>query len=201
MQQDLKLILGGNHDNSQTELMVFHQVMANSSSVFEAMLRPGQYREGSTLLRNDHLTLPLPEDNAEAMIVICNILHMRSPEVPTATITPDLLDSISTLVDKYDFARAIQPWPKIWLEQEHIQAELKQLEELPIEQLVKWVHICSQLGYSDRFEQSTSTLVKRVALDDFEQSSFADRFAKLSMNIQGRRLPKPISSEGPSYLF
>jgi hypothetical protein len=184
MQPDLKLILGGG-EGIQTEIMVFHQIMINASPVFEAMLKPGNYMEGVSLTREKHLELPLPDDNAEAMTVLCNILHLQPRKVPTTTITLDLLDNIATLVDKYDFTRAIQPWPKIWLQQGHIQTELNQVDNLRVETLPKWVHTCCHLGYSHHFEIFTSALTTRASLDDFTQSPFADNFAKLPLIIQG----------------
>jgi hypothetical protein len=120
------------------------------------------------------------------MTVLCNILHLQPQNVLKTSITPDLLDNIATLVDKYDFARAIQPWPKIWLQLEHIQPELNQVDSLPIEILPKWVHICCHLGYSLHFEMFTAALAARVSLDNFTQPSFDDNFAKLPALVQGK---------------
>lgn len=184
MQPDIKLILGGD-EGLQTEIMVFRQIMINASPVFEAMLKPGNYAEGVSLIRDKHLELPLPDDNAEAMTVLCNILHLQPRKVPTTTITPDQLDNIATLVDKYDFTRAIQPWSKIWFQQEHIQSELNKVDNLQVDTLPKWVHICCHLGYSRHFEIFTSALTTRASLDDFTQSSFAANFAKLPSRVQG----------------
>ncbi|OQU95661.1 hypothetical protein CLAIMM_01843 [Cladophialophora immunda] len=107
MGADLKLLVGGY--GIQVEIMVFHQVMINASPVFAAMLKPDQYGEGTRLAQDKQLELPLPDDNVEAMTVLCNILHLQPRKVPTRTVTPDLLENIATIVDKYDFTRAIQP--------------------------------------------------------------------------------------------
>lgn len=184
MQHDLRLILGGD-ESVQTEIMAFSQIMINASPVFGAMLNPDSYLEGIGLSRDKHLELPLPDDNTEAMNILCNILHLQPRKVPTTTITPDQLDNIATLVDKYGFTRAIQPWPKIWFQQEHIQTELNQVDNLQVDTLPKWAHICCSLGYSRHFEILTSALTARACLDDFTQSSFAVNFAKLPLIVQG----------------
>jgi hypothetical protein len=114
MQHDLKLIVGGD-EGVQTAITIFSQITVNASPVFEAMLQPDNYQEGVGSTRDKHLELPLPDDNVEAMTITCNILHLPPRKVPTTTITPDELDNIATLVEKYDFTRAIQPWPKIWV--------------------------------------------------------------------------------------
>ena len=113
MDPDLKLLIGRD-DGIKVEIIVFHQVMMNASPVFAAMLKPARYREDTRLTQDKQLELPLPEDNVETMTVLCNILHLQPRKVPTRTVTPDLLANIATIVDKYDFTRAIQPWPKIW---------------------------------------------------------------------------------------
>ena len=185
MQPDLKLILGGD-EGIQIEIMTFHQILINASSVFEAMLKPGNYQEGVSLAREKYLEISLPDDNIEAMTVICNILHLQSQKVPIETITSDLLDNIATIIDKYDFARAIQPWPGIWFQQENIQSELNQVDDLQVETLPKWVHICFHLGYPRHFNIFTSALITRMSHDDLTQSSFMDNFAKLPLIVQGK---------------
>lgn len=120
------------------------------------------------------------------MRLLCDILHLQSHKVISTAITPDLLDSIATLVDKYDFARAIHPWPQIWLQLTHIQDQVTQSDRVSDQHLLKWTHICCHLGYSTYFEKITSELVARVCLDDFDDYLFDDSFAKLPAQIQGK---------------
>lgn len=183
MDPDLKLLVGG--DGLQVEIMAFHQVMINASPVFAAMLKPDQYREGTRLAQDKQLELPLPDDDSEAMTVLCNILHLQSRKVPTKTVTPDLLENIAAIVDKYDFTRAIQPWPEIWFREEHIQSELNRVDDLPVDMLPKWIHICYHLGYSCHFGILTSALITRMSINDFNQSSVIDNFGMLPFVIQG----------------
>lgn len=184
MQPDVKLILGGD-GGQQTEIMVIHQIMTHASPAFDAMLKAGKYAEGITLNQDKFLELPLSDDDAEAMTVLCNILHLQPQKVATTSITPDLLGSIATLVDKYDFTRAVQPWAKVWFQQKHIQEELYRVDSLPVEILPKWVHICCHLGHSRHFEEFTSALTARMSLDDLAENSFASYFAKLPWRVQG----------------
>ena len=104
--------------------------MSVASPVFNTMFRPKAYKEGSILGREGLVQVCLPDDSRQAMAVLCYIFHLQSSKVPLAHITVDLPDEIATIVDKYDCAEAIQPWPEFWLVQESIQSSLKQHERI-----------------------------------------------------------------------
>ncbi|RVX67096.1 hypothetical protein B0A52_08339 [Exophiala mesophila] len=187
MTPDLKLILNED-DGTQIEIMVFHQVMINASPVFEAMLGPRKFAEGERLNQDKFLELPLPDDDPHAMRLLCDIFHMQNQKVKSAAITPDLLDSIATLVDKYDLARAIHPWPLIWLNlpdiRKCIERQDKPQDLISDQDLLRWIHISCHLGYSVTFGKMTSYLSARLTLEHLNQPSFADSFAKLPARLQ-----------------
>jgi hypothetical protein len=77
------------------------------SPVSKAMLSP-HFREGVTLRRESQVTIPLPEDNANAMLTILNAMHMRFPSPEDPVTTSDLVD-IAQLCDKYRCTKTM--WP------------------------------------------------------------------------------------------
>jgi hypothetical protein len=164
MEPDLKLILDGGR-----EILVWHQVMINASPFFRTMLDPMKFEEGAVFRRERLLEVAFPEVDTSAMAILCSIFHMQARKVPTSKLSGDTLAEIALLVDKYDCVESIQPWQRIWHEQAHIQAELKGLEILDVEDLVKWIHICCHLGYRDHFELLTSEVVRRATLEDLTE--------------------------------
>jgi hypothetical protein len=64
------------------------------------MLDNNNMKEAIELDDKGHVTIPLPDDDAQAMTVICNIIHHRNSLVPTK-IDVNFLHDIAVLADKY----------------------------------------------------------------------------------------------------
>ncbi|TGO47504.1 hypothetical protein BOTNAR_0522g00070 [Botryotinia narcissicola] len=78
-----------------------------ASAIFEAMLRPNVYNEGTTLSHVGKVEIPLPEDDTEIMTILVLLIHGRhhhSDFHPLATI--DCLGQAEILVDKYQMHEA-----------------------------------------------------------------------------------------------
>lgn len=84
-----------------------------ASPVFAAMLSP-QFKEGKSLGSGNGCEIPLPEDDPEAMTLLCNCLHFRTDQIPTELEFP-LLMALAILCDKYDCTKAISAWSALWL--------------------------------------------------------------------------------------
>jgi hypothetical protein len=95
---------------------------------------------------------------------------------------------LATLVDKYDCATAIQPWPDIWKDQETIQEETAIVESMQFSDLGKWIHISAQLGYEDLFRATTSVLISKASENDLRSGPLLLNFNKLSQTLQGSLL-------------
>jgi BTB/POZ domain len=182
MIHDLKLIVG----EEKTEMLVSHQVMSNASSVFRQMFQQNRFAEGLGIKSNDCFSLPLPDDQADAMEIICNILHFRTNLVPMKDITSDILAGLATVIDKYDCALAVLPWSILWICQESIREEAKNVEDMQLSEVGKWIHISAQLGYKDLFFKSTSALISTASADDFYRDSMLLTFWNLSPTLQGK---------------
>lgn len=88
-------------------------VLRNESPVFHPMLGP-HFLEGQHIANNpgpSFYELHLPEDNAQGMLLIVQILHVRYQEIAQAVETPDFpyerIRHTAILADKYDLCQAI----------------------------------------------------------------------------------------------
>ncbi|KAH7359199.1 hypothetical protein B0T11DRAFT_330903 [Plectosphaerella cucumerina] len=86
-------------------------VLRNASPVFHAMLGP-DYLEGQTMNNTESTPeIDLPEDDAKAMLLLMQIIHMRYGELRDAVAHPEfLIDSVrdtAILADKYDVCQAV----------------------------------------------------------------------------------------------
>jgi hypothetical protein len=94
-------------------LVISSHVLALTSHYFKRMLNT-LMTEGIEFARTGRVTIPLPEDDAEAMTTICNIIHHRNtlvqPEVDLS-----FLHDIAVVSDKCDFNEALKPTVTTWI--------------------------------------------------------------------------------------
>ena len=103
-----------NTEDQRQYLVVSSHALRLSSSVFRRMLDNNNMKEGIELDDKGHVTISLPDDNAQAMTVICNIIHHRNSLVPTK-IDVDFLHDIAVLADKYFMKEALKPTVTTWV--------------------------------------------------------------------------------------
>ncbi|KAF8861819.1 hypothetical protein BDZ45DRAFT_739983 [Acephala macrosclerotiorum] len=103
--------------SEKARVRVYSLILKNASKVFSAMLGP-QFSEGRTLLvANSQLPteISLPEDDPEAMTVICRILHGRNETFTKRLKSTEILN-VSIAADKWDcvvpLTWAIKDWLK-----------------------------------------------------------------------------------------
>ena len=72
-----------------------------TSPVLKAALAAGTSSEIAEANEQSPTTvIRLPEDNADAMYILCNILHLRNDKLP-ARVLPDVLCTLASLAQKY----------------------------------------------------------------------------------------------------
>ena len=106
---DVILVVGA----STRRLRVHSLILKNASPVFKALLS-SNFAEGQLLLGNaDPAEISLPEDHADALTIICRVLHGRNDGVPEPVDGPVLVN-VAIAADKFDLAvplrYAIQEW-------------------------------------------------------------------------------------------
>ncbi|KAK2030587.1 hypothetical protein LX32DRAFT_692319 [Colletotrichum zoysiae] len=96
------------------ELQVSSKVLILASPVFKAML-DGNFMEATELARNTGFTNPysidLPDDDVEAMITLCQILHfyvVKRPELSG-------LSKLAFISDKYECTQALNYCGRVWI--------------------------------------------------------------------------------------
>jgi hypothetical protein len=113
---DVILIVGAEH----VRLRVDSQPLKCASKVFEAMFK-ADWNAGQELSKETPREFSLPEDDAEAMRIICCVIHHRNDLVPRY-LEPKSILRIAIGVDKYDLKIAFQsagsellkPWCLEW---------------------------------------------------------------------------------------
>ncbi|KAL1622388.1 hypothetical protein SLS54_004952 [Diplodia seriata] len=86
-----------------TRLRVHSVVLKLASPVFRAMFGP-HFSEGQNLSETNPKEVPLPDDPAEPMTLICEILHHQHP---SNSVLSELLEPLVSLVHKYDLVDAM----------------------------------------------------------------------------------------------
>jgi len=98
----------------RAHLLVSSKVLSLASPVFTAMFKRG-FQEGENLYSGTLRPVHLPDDDSEAVTILCNILHLRHRQIPRV-ITLDTLTNMAVICDKYDCKDAVTSWSIIWLQ-------------------------------------------------------------------------------------
>ncbi|OQV07263.1 hypothetical protein CLAIMM_11721 [Cladophialophora immunda] len=100
------------HENQEIEAKVSSKHLSLASKVFRAMF-DGNFREGVALGADQATKVPLPEDNADAMMVLLGIIHGLNRSVPRK-IEYALFFAIVVLIDKYELQEATGVYTDLW---------------------------------------------------------------------------------------
>ncbi|KAK0118388.1 hypothetical protein ONS95_012677 [Cadophora gregata] len=107
---DVILVVGP----EMVKLRVLSLILKAASKPFSAMFGP-DWNEGHDILgRDEPVEVLLPEDNADALNVICAVLHHQNNEVPETLAAGDVL-RVAVAADKYDCVNALKFASGIWL--------------------------------------------------------------------------------------
>ncbi|KAK3668514.1 hypothetical protein LTR22_000808 [Elasticomyces elasticus] len=103
-----------NKQVSSYRLRVSAGSLSTGSSVFKAMLGP-RFKEGRQLASSvTAIEIPLPDDDPEAMIMLCRALHLQFVAMPDV-LTPAALLALSVVADKYDCTGTLRFASEIWI--------------------------------------------------------------------------------------
>lgn len=119
---DVVLIVGP----EQVRLRVQSQNLRSASKVFHAMFN-SCWSEGQSLRKGLPLEVTLDEDNADALRVICCIIHFRNDHVPKSP-EPIELFHIAIAADKYGFNLALEFIMIQWFKSRPSQDDLDYLD-------------------------------------------------------------------------
>ncbi|CAI6092831.1 unnamed protein product [Clonostachys chloroleuca] len=103
------------------DLVVSSKVLSIASPVFKAMFC-GEFSEGARLAARHEpsppFQLPLPDDDGDAMLLLCKLLHFATDDVPDLP-GLDLLAKLAEVCDKYQCTSVLRHcgncWARNWL--------------------------------------------------------------------------------------
>lgn len=99
----------------QERLRVCSHSLAHASKPFAAMFQ-SKWKEGSDLLSENNLVdIPLPEDDTEALRIVCAVIHHRNEMVPRK-LAPAAILGVAIVADKYDCISALAYASRTWLQ-------------------------------------------------------------------------------------
>ena len=112
---DIILVVGP----EKRKLQVNSCVLKNASKVFNAMFGP-HFREGQDLHGNYPKEIPMLDDNADALTIICRILHLRNDSI-SDSLTPNEVLQIAIAADKFDCVMRLKAHTAKWLNSGNMQ--------------------------------------------------------------------------------
>ncbi|MCJ1432888.1 hypothetical protein MMC27_002246 [Xylographa pallens] len=96
-------------------LLVSSKAMSLASTVFDTLFN-SSFNEGlQRQTASKKLIIPLPQDDAEAFTIVCQVVHHRADEV-SQDLTADCLVDIAIICDKYECVKAISPASATWFQ-------------------------------------------------------------------------------------
>ncbi|PQE15496.1 BTB POZ domain-containing protein [Rutstroemia sp. NJR-2017a WRK4] len=134
----------------KTHLMVSSKHMSLASPVFKAMLQGG-FREGEELRGMKKISLPLPDDDTEAMKILIHWVHCKLNSVPVK-VNLELFTNIAILVDKYRMHEVLKIMTPIWTK--HLEADMMKTWN----SVVRWICIAWVFGMHEEFQKATQIL-------------------------------------------
>ena len=147
-----------------------------TSQMFKAELLGG-FKEAEILRNEQFLEKSLPDDDADAWIILLNILHHRNRKVPR-TVDLETLTQVACLVDKYFLHEAVEVFANLWI------SDL--LPEIPN---VFWRDAVTWICISGVFKEQ-ETYKKMTKLAQLESKG----------KIDTRELPFPSDAIGKLYI-
>lgn len=108
---DVILVVTGESPQSTRKLLVSSKALALASPVFAALFSR-KFSEGIKIIKSIRPEITLNDDYSDAMRIMLGVFHFRELEKVDA----QMMAEIAVLYDKYDCAKALMPWIKIWSE-------------------------------------------------------------------------------------
>jgi hypothetical protein len=159
---ELKLEIGPNG----VECVVCPRALARASPVFKRMLYGGF---GESKPSQGDWVVKLPEDNAEALMLVLHIIHGQYNKVPE--ILPcQKLYRITVLTDKYDLTSCLTPWAANWVRLVRFTYNEGEQQDYSL-----WLWSAWELGNEAIFREAAHRLVANATATSFERPTQGDK--------------------------
>lgn len=107
------LVLRVAHKGSEGLLLVSPQVLVKASKSFSRLLP--MCRGPTSMPFAFTNEVKVPDDDADALLTICNILHGRNQQIPD-TLSLDALREIALSSNRHQLTSVLLPWSSKWLD-------------------------------------------------------------------------------------
>ncbi|KAK6511018.1 hypothetical protein TWF506_010102 [Arthrobotrys conoides] len=102
--------------------LVSSQILRVVSPVWRRQLDPNSpFKSLSTAIETisdrAHTIMTLYDDDPDTLLLVLNILHFSTSNIPTTSINFGQLRSFAVLCDKYDCIHVLNPYSKVWLDE------------------------------------------------------------------------------------
>lgn len=135
----------------EARLCVQSCLLQAASKVFKAMFGP-HYKEGQRSgLSGSMKEIPLPEDDVDAMTIICAVIHHRNDMILGEMSSSKVLQ-ISVVADKYDCKVALKHATHHWLDHQNV---------VSMEELMELMTAAYLLDQAEAFSAITYTLMMK----------------------------------------
>ena len=116
------IVLKVGSKDEATLIRVHSKVLSLASPIFATMLSP-RFAEGQALEENkgtvdSPTAIDLPDDDPEAMSLICRILHFKEDAAQQpCDVRFNTRVRLAQICEKYDMSRALSSWTNIWMDE------------------------------------------------------------------------------------
>ncbi|EXJ76311.1 uncharacterized protein A1O5_00819 [Cladophialophora psammophila CBS 110553] len=160
------------HEYQEIEARVSSKHLTLASRVFRAMF-DGNFQERIEPGLEKLTRIPLPKDDADAMLILLGIIHGLNRNVPRE-IGYTLFSEIVLLVDKYELHEVTCVWTDLWFDSQW------PARDKSFPGLTDWIYICWVLRRISEYKDLTRTVIYNCT------SRFEDN---------GLQIPPAIASE------
>lgn len=128
---------GNDSTQRETRVQCSSKHLSLASPVFKAMLS-SNFKESAVLRSTGTLNLPLPDDDATPLLILLNIIHGQTKEIPLE-IDLYMLTRIAIMVDKYRLQMAVKMMSRIWIDRLDDNKPPRWTENLRYWMFISWV--------------------------------------------------------------
>jgi hypothetical protein len=107
------ILLRGAHKGSKDLLLVSSQVLSKASESFSKLLQTRNLPTSQSFAFTNEVTLP--DDDGDALLTICNVLHGRNLQVPDS-IPLEALKEIARSCNRHQLTDVLLAWSPKWLD-------------------------------------------------------------------------------------
>jgi hypothetical protein len=183
---DAVLLIG--REESPQAVRASKTAMSLASPVWKAMFERRQWSESTAT------EIPFPDDDADAMLIVLRIAHLRFKEIPSKDgLSLEDLYQVAIICDKYDTVGVVRPFMDLHCWTENLIPDTESRTKCD----PSWSFIAWTFGYDYSFDALARHLALTVSLDADDQPELEDKSDmnpdELPSDILGKTHPRSFA--------